>query len=311
LAPNESFTLYYSLTSQVGQHENTAIVVGEATSTGNEATDSDDANYFVLASEGPGVRTPGFWQNMNNGGQFWDGVTGNENNAGQTGFADGELLYAVDSDGDSDGNTDVDALNIVNGKLVNVKTTGLLVGDYNQNGVTDAGEDTLFISYEDARTLINAKNNQMSNGTIKMGRDLVATWLNYLAGNSIGDGGENTAKHYIDDAIDWFQKYAGKDADKSAADSFDQLDIGAKNNMTSAGWLFKIDGEHDGADIHNALDEYNNFGTVNGVVNAHDTDDAAFMTALSMAKSVEFSSSASYIEPSHDSMLASQSLLIA
>ncbi len=51
--------------------------------------------------------------------------------------------------------------------------------------------------------------------------------------------------------------------------------------MTSPGWLDKIDGTHNGAAMHDALDGYNNHGTINGFFYAGDTDDAAFMLALS------------------------------
>ena len=147
LSPNESFTLYYSLNSALGQHENTAVVTGSAAPPA-EATDSDDANYYVLRSEEcVGVGTPGFWGN--NGFTFWDGIALNEKHTGDPnvdgdsdpGFADGELLYAVDSNEDG-----------VAGGAGDVK--GLLIGDYNHNGLTDnglngtvdLGEDTVFIS---------------------------------------------------------------------------------------------------------------------------------------------------------------------
>ena len=152
LSPGETFTILYSLNSQLGAHENTAKVT-----TFQGATDSDDANYYVLPENCVGVRTPGFWQN-NNGGQFWDGIKGNEKNAGKVGFADGELLYAVDSNGD--------------GVIDASDKAGLLIGDYNHNGLNNEG-DAIFISYADARTLINANNGQMSNGTVKLGRDVV------------------------------------------------------------------------------------------------------------------------------------------
>jgi hypothetical protein len=290
LQVGETWTIEYTEEFDPGQHLNTGYVT-----TLQGADDNDNAAYYSLINQGPGVRTPGFWQNMNNGGQFWDGVQGNEKNAGNPGFAEGELLYAVDSDGDVDGNQTIDPISIVKGKS---DTAGLLIGDYNMNGITDVddpltlnineAEDTLFISYTDARTLINASNSQMSNGTVKLGRDVVATWLNYLAGNNIGESSDaDSPKHYLDDAIDWFQKYAGKDADTSAGDTFDVLNIAAKNNMTSAGWLAKIDGVHTGGDLHNALDHYNNDGKTEdgGTPYAHDTDDAAFMAALSVMQS--------------------------
>ena len=46
----------------------------------------------------------------------------------------------------------------------------------------------------------------MSDGVIKIGRDVVATWLNFLAGNPIGDASDTgSPQHFIDDAIDYLQ----------------------------------------------------------------------------------------------------------
>ena len=59
--------------------------------------------------------------NPNNGGQFWDGIAHNEKNAGQDCFPTGDLLYQVDSNGDG----------------VKDNAKGLLIGDYNHNGVRD------------------------------------------------------------------------------------------------------------------------------------------------------------------------------
>ena len=110
----------------------------------------------------------------------------------------------------------------------------------------------------------------------------VATWLNFLAGNNIGAASDtNSPKHFLDDAIDWFQKFAGKDNDITNTDAFDVLDIKASNNMTSAGWLTKIDGTHDGSAMHNALDGYNNDGTINGVFYSCDADSELAMLAMS------------------------------
>jgi hypothetical protein len=75
------------------------------------------------------------------------------------------------------------------------RTTGLLLGDYNRNGVQDAGEDILFISLLDANASINASSKlQMNDGAVKIGRDAVATWLNYLAGNAIGQESASIAR---------------------------------------------------------------------------------------------------------------------
>jgi hypothetical protein len=181
--PGETWQYTATGTAEEGHYDNVATVTAAFTDDFDHSTTvtaSEDDCYVGV--EGPGVRTPGFWQNPNNGGQFWDGIAGNEKNAGQDCFATGELLYAVDRNGD--GTVDTGAAN-----------RGLLIGDYDHDGTakgadgilgTADDEDVIFISLADAQNLINAKNNQLSDGVIKIGRDVVATWLNYLAGNPFG-----------------------------------------------------------------------------------------------------------------------------
>jgi hypothetical protein len=250
-----------------------------------DATGLDFANH--LEDLGPGVRTPGFWQNMKNGGQFWDGISGNEKNAGQDCFPDGELLYQVDSN--NNGSTDTNM--------------GLLIGDYNLNGITDnlgadliAGtaddvqEDTIFISYADARFLINANNQQMNDGVVKIGRDVVATWLNYLAGNGIGDASDTQSPHhFIDDAIDYLQIFGDSAAGNgSLVETFDTYSSshGGVKTGTSAWTSNYPGGDHSGSDIHSALDYYNNTGMTSPTspVYAHDCDDMMFVTAYALTQ---------------------------
>ncbi len=212
LSPNETFTLYYDLNSALGQHENTAKVEGLSAISATKSSDMDDANYFVLP-EGPGVRTPGFWQGKNNGALFWDGINGNSKTG--DGFTEnGDLLIYGNTSGKSvddpplslppNGDAPATAIRegddpatigIVEGDangdgVVTSADKGLLIGDYNRNGVQDGTEDTLFISFKDAQDLVNVAGNP-SNGTLKLGRDVVATWLNYLAGNNIGDASDD------------------------------------------------------------------------------------------------------------------------
>ena len=62
---------------------------------------------------------------------------------------------------------------------------GVLVGDVNCNGTTDAGdgEITIFFKFDDAKRLINASSNLINaDQRIKMSRDAIATQLNLLNG---------------------------------------------------------------------------------------------------------------------------------
>jgi hypothetical protein len=236
------------------------------------------------------VGTPGFWSN--NGAVFWDGIQNNETKAGQPGFADGELLYNVylaDTNGDGTINSSDTA------------SKGLLIGDYNANGITDAGEDTLFISYDNARTLINASAKQQQDGKYMLGRDVVATWLNYLAnGGSDGDDscidrpgsaddGSNP-QFFIDAAIDWLQTFAGASgngaptlADNTTGETFDTFSLGAAAVKTSSSyWSTAVTdvSSVSASSMHSALDAYNNTGAINGVEFCCDRDNADAIFAI-------------------------------
>jgi hypothetical protein len=230
-----------------GAHLNTADVT-----TDQGVSDEDSAYYFSLVDTGPCPRTPGFWQNNNNGGLFWDGVSGNEKHAGEPDFPTGELLYNVDSNNDG----------VINGS----DAKGLLIGDYNKNGLTDAGEDTLFVAYADARSLINSSNKQINSlsgdGKFILGRDMVASWLNYLMGSGFGDASDpQSPHHYLDDAIDWMQIYSGNTAG-GLNESFDSFKLtGSIIKTSSATWNTPVSGiDHSAQQMHNALDYYNNTG---------------------------------------------------
>jgi hypothetical protein len=250
----------------------------------------------VLAGDCVGVRTPGFWQNPNNGGLYWDGIQGNEKHAGDPGFADGELLYLIDTSKNG----------VVDGGDTN--NVGLLIGDYNMNGITDAGEDTIFISLSDAQKLINASNKQLADGKTAdgiymLGRDVVATWLNYLAnnqdstGNCIGgvDSGDgtNTPQEFLNAAIDWLQQFAATDngnasqnltisyhdGDEQAVFQFD-----GRIAPSSAAWQTAVTTGEDipvsAAAMHSALGGYNESGVVNGVEYCCDADSQLVLGVL-------------------------------
>ncbi|WP_025031918.1 DUF7507 domain-containing protein [Bradyrhizobium sp. DOA9] len=232
--------------------------------TNETGPDEDDAHIPVEL--GPGVRTPGFWsQNtgQNQWTKFWDGIVGNEpKQAGTNGFADGEITYAVDSNHD--------------GVINNSDQKGLLIGDYDKDGIEDPGENVLFISTADALTLLNASSKQVQDGRYMLGRDLVATWLNYLEGNAIGDGTAGTAKYDINQSVYWFEAtQASPGASTSSADFHtlsvkDDLSSGAIKTSSPL-WTSPIDvvvlGQPIHTDLaastlHSQLDHYNNFGSV-------------------------------------------------
>jgi hypothetical protein len=84
--------------------------------------------------------------------------------------------------------------------------TGVLIGDYNRDGITNFGENTLFYTTAQALQILNASDKDPDSRYI-LDRQLVASWLNYLAGNPIETTavGDKDPKYYISEAIDWLQ----------------------------------------------------------------------------------------------------------
>jgi hypothetical protein len=248
--------------------------------------------------------------------------------AGTPGFAAGELLYSVDSDGDGtvnpmDKNGDGFVNAIQGDKLYDNKTydpdVGLLIGDYNKNGITDAGEDTIFISIADAKKLINASSKQLvdgktADGIYMLGRDVVAAWLNYLAnnpddttGNCIGtvdpNDGKISPREYLDAAIDWLQQFASTSnaddtpstLDTNLNTSFHDGDEWAKFHFdsrvapSSGSWQnpFTV-GDEDipvsAAAMHSAIDGYNNTGKIGVVEYCCDADSPVVINVLSQVQ---------------------------
>ncbi|CAN7432598.1 DUF7507 domain-containing protein [Caulobacter sp. LjRoot300] len=249
----ETDTFYYDASWVAGQHVNDATATG--TYSGGPVTDHDLAYYFGLI-DCVGVRTPGFWLSPN-GLTFWDGTVGNETKSGPE-FPTGELLAFNNSinDGPDAGSS-------------NKEERYILLGDDNGNGVTDAGEDTLQMSLALALKVIDASQKTQQDARYVLGRDAIAAWLNFEAGNPSGDPTDlNSPAHKMDLAIDWLQQYA--DANHDGIADFN----GAAVKQSSAAW------QGSGAALHTALDEYNNFGTVNGVAYSCDADDHVFVDAL-------------------------------
>ena len=263
LQPGDAIGIYYALPFAQGQHTNIAYVSSDQT-----GTYDDPANYYGLVNDGEGVRTPGFWQNENNGLTFWDGIDGNEAHSGE-GFPEQDLLYDVyveDTNGDGFINYDDDP------------TKGLLVGDWNRDGLSNPLEDTIFIPYDVAVALVSSGGG--NDGGEKIGRDVVATWLNWLNGNSLGEASDpGSPRSYMEEAIDWLQEFVSDehDADINFANFLDNGTI--KSN--SKPWKVGVDNDGpSGSEIHQALDSYNNDGTIAGIEYAGDADNEAFIYAL-------------------------------
>jgi hypothetical protein len=163
---------------------------------------------------------------------------------------------------------------------------GLLIGDYNRNGKTDRGEDTLFYTRAQALQIVDSSmhpNNR--DARYILGRDLVTSWLNYLAGNSIDTPNSNDqdARDYINEGIHWLQALTpdqnrdgkgdgylqgltGNETSNSrtprilARSSYWKSGISSASNLpnlykSNTDVLYPIDA---GITIHTHLDNYNN-----------------------------------------------------
>jgi hypothetical protein len=140
--------------------------------------------------------------------KFWDGIQGNEPaQAGTTNFPTGDLFYPPYTFNISGNPSN-------NGKVLDPVTgqyqRGLLIGDYNRNGMTDAGEDTLFYTTAQALQIVDSSMHPkggQKDERYTLARDVVASWLNYLAGNPIDTANptDKDARYYINEGVDWLQ----------------------------------------------------------------------------------------------------------
>jgi hypothetical protein len=172
-------------------------------------------------------------------------------------------------------------------------TAGLLIGDIDLDGIADDGEHTLFVKTADALTLLNASEKDgAKNAELIEARGLIATWLNYLAGNPIqaGDPNDVDAQDAIQWGVDWLLNVNGL---SSGAQISKAILNTATTPASSTAWNLGIDtngggidvdgdGTTDatreplpaytttgdipaGAELLGVLDEYNNHGTVYSV----------------------------------------------
>jgi hypothetical protein len=110
------------------------------------------------------------------GPAVWDGNASNDSTfKGREGFPGGDILLAPYTASTTD-------------PVTGQKTLGVLVGDWNRNGVTDNGEKTLFYTLNEAMTIISADQKTQQDKRYTLDRSLVASWLNYLAVNPAPHG---------------------------------------------------------------------------------------------------------------------------
>lgn len=229
----EVWTYKASGVSVLGSYENIGTATGDF---GSETVDdSDDSSYTGVVVAG--ARTPGFWKNWK---QAWDGDASNDSRfVSRENFAQGDLLLAPYTAATID-------------PVTGEETVGLLIGDYNRNGVTDAGENTIFYSLEEAHQLVDASKKEDRDARFILGRSMVATWLNFLAANP-------TPITDLNDGIRWMQSYTADENGDGKGDG--NVFNGGAISASSDAWSGDLEGVRNGAEINAALDFYNNTGT--------------------------------------------------
>ncbi len=216
------------------------------TNTGNvglsnvSVNDSDDSSYTGVKPAG--ARTPGFWKNW---AALWDGNASNDSTfKGQEGFPGGDILLAPYSASTTD-------------PVTGQKTLGVLVGDWNRNGVTDGTEKTIFYTLGEAMTIISADQKTQQDKRYTLDRSLVASWLNYLAVNPAPQGDMNQA-------IQWIQEYTPDENRDGKGDGNLTLGTSVPVPASSQAWSNPSDvfnGLPTGEILNAKLDYYNNTGS--------------------------------------------------
>jgi len=252
---DDNFTIsgldIYKQTTISSTITNTATVTGpsgfvDANPANNGATDVDT----ILSA--PGCRTADFWVKKS-WQSFWDGKHDNEpGESGTTNYAKGDLFLAPYTS-----SKDGKVLDPVTGTYQG----GVLIGDWNRNGCTDKGEETLFYSTSEALKIMDySLQPDKSDARYTLARSLVASWLNHVAGNSVDTAAANDidARVCINRGITWLQSYTpDENKDRKGDGMLNLLSSYASPKMqtNSAYWTTANTG---GSAINSGLDKYNN-----------------------------------------------------
>jgi len=203
-------------------------------------TSSDPSSYTGV--QPPGARTPGFWSNWS---AVWNGVASDDSSfAGRSGFPTSDILRPPYSAATVD-------------PVTGQTTVGILVGDYNRNGQTDAGENTLFYTLSEAMGIVNSSQTVQQDVRYTIDRALVASWLNYLAVNPAPTGD-------MSQAIAWLQRSTPDENGDGKGDGNLSLQASTyKIAASSPAWANATNiynGLPTGEVLKNKLDSYNNTG---------------------------------------------------
>jgi hypothetical protein len=136
-------------------------------------------------------------------------------------------------------------------------TLGILVGDYNRNGQTDAGENTVFYTLQEAQTIVRASQSVQQDVRYRIDRSLIASWLNFLAVNPAPTGD-------MSQAITWLKRYTPDENGDGKGDGNLSLQASSyRVPASSPAWsnaTNTYNGLPTGEVLNNKLDSYNNTG---------------------------------------------------
>jgi len=252
---DDNFTIsgldVYKQTTISSTITNTATVTGpngfvDAIPTNNSATDVDT----IISA--PGCRTADFWVKKS-WQSFWDGKESNEpGESGTTNYAKGDLFLAPYTSSKE-------------GKVLDPVTGtyqgGVLIGDWNRNGCTDKGEETIFYNTSEALKVMDSSlQPDRSDARYTLASSLVASWLNHVAGNSVDTAATNDidARVCINGGITWLQTYTPDENKDGKGDGMlSQLSSYASPSIKTSSPFWTV-ANTIGSAISSGLDKYNN-----------------------------------------------------
>ena len=161
----------------------------------------------------------------------------------------------------------------------------LMIGDWDNDGMVSAGENVLVVSRTDALSLLNSSQKQVQDGRFELSRDVVASWLNVMAGSYEGVVSDpKSVTHYIDEAVAFLIKTTNGDHRLTVAELTSATAVSKSGVAWQSGYDFdgdSVKGENDtsgapshvlgasvsidimsGSAIHTGLDYYNNNGYI-------------------------------------------------
>jgi hypothetical protein len=189
-------------------------------------------NFANFKPSGPGVGTIGYWTNKN-GLAAWDRLTPNN-------LVDDPVTAAT------------------------TKLQGLLIGDFNRNGMTDSDEQTIFYTVTEARAILNTSPAaEGQDARYILTKQLIASWLNVVNGNTY-DTPFASIKQDIANGVEWIQNATPDENSDGIGDG--SLTIAGSTKLPSSNprWSTTLgsvgNGNSYGSQIKNVLDYYNNTG---------------------------------------------------